>query len=131
MPEPPEKYPLDSESKEVLLEAGTSAREDQDFSAYPTLERHLITPVDLNNLLEDLDLPETKAHLLGSMLQQWKVLEEGVKVSLYRKRQVNTARYFSVDDELVYCHVCGLMEDLQLQHAADQWRLIIDSSKIV
>jgi hypothetical protein len=65
------------------------------------------------------------------MLQQWKVLEKGVKVSFYRKRHVNTASYFSVNGELVYCHICGLMEDLQLQHAADQWTLIIDSSKTV
>ena len=34
--------------------------------------------------------------------------------------------------DLVYCNdVCGLMEDLQLQHAPDQWRrLFLDSSKL-
>jgi hypothetical protein len=32
---------------------------------------------------------------------------------------------------MVYCKdVCGLMEELQLQYAPEQWRLFIDSSKV-
>jgi hypothetical protein len=39
--------------------------------------------------------------------------------------------YFSMDGDHEYCNdVCGLMEDLQLQHAPDQWRFFIDSSKL-
>ena len=39
--------------------------------------------------------------------------------------------YFSMDGDHEYCNdVCGMMEDLQLQHAPDQWRFFIDSSKL-
>jgi hypothetical protein len=37
-----------------------------------------------------------------------------VKASFYRKRQLNTAKYFSMNSDLVYCNdVCGLMEELK------------------
>jgi hypothetical protein len=63
--------------------------------------------------------------------QPWNLLEKGVKLSLYRKKQANIASYVLVDGDLVDCKdVCGLMEELQLQHAPDQWRLFIDSSKL-
>jgi len=36
-----------------------------------------------------------------------------------------------MDGDLVYCNnTCGLMEELQLQHVPEQYRLFIDSSKI-
>ena len=90
----------------------------------------MITQAELNDLFRDLDLPKSKAQFLGSKLQQWDLLENGVKVSLCRKRQENFAMYFSVDGD-PYCNdVCGLMEELQLQHVADQWTLFINSSKL-
>jgi hypothetical protein len=97
-----------------LPETGTSTIEDQDFSAYSTIQTHLITQAELKDLVRDLDLPETKAQLLGSRLQQWNLLEKRVKVSLCRKRQANISSYFSMDGDHVYCNeVCGLMEELQ------------------
>jgi hypothetical protein len=54
-----------------------------------------------------------------------------MKVSFCRKRQSNTAKYFTMDGDLVNCNeVCGLMEELHLQHAPEQWRIFIDSSKV-
>lgn len=36
-----------------------------------------------------------------------------------------------MDGGLVYCNdVCGLMEELQLQYALEEWRLFIDSSLV-
>ena len=49
----------------------------------------MITQAELNDLFRDLDLPKCKAQFLGSKLQQWDLLENGVKVSLCRKRQEN------------------------------------------
>jgi len=62
MPEPPEKYTLDSESEreEASPASGTRMREDQDFPEYSTIQPHLITQAEL----KDLDLPITKAQLL-------------------------------------------------------------------
>ena len=52
-------------------------------------------------------------------------------VSFYRKRESNTATYFTLNGDLAKCNeVCGLMEELQLQPAPKQWKLFIDSSKV-
>lgn len=132
MPEPLEKFTLDSEpeSEEGTPEVGTRATEHQDYAAYITSEQHLIARAELNDLVRNLELPKTKAQLLGSRLQQWNLLEKDVKVSLHTNSQSNIANYFSIVDDLVYCKdVCQLMEEPQLQHALKQWRIFIDSSK--
>ena len=92
-------------------------REDQDFSFCSTVEPHLITQAELNNLIWGLDLPKTKADLFGSKLQRWNILEKGVKVSFYGKRQWSIAKYFSMDGDLICCNdVCGIFVDPQVQH---------------
>jgi len=48
-------------------------------------EFHRITQEELNDLIEDLDLPKSKVELLGSRLQQWNLLKENVRISVYRK----------------------------------------------
>jgi len=54
-----------------------------------------------------------------------------MSVSFYRKRQSKTATCFTLNGDLVKCNVfCGLMEELQLQPAPEQWKLFIDSSKV-
>lgn len=92
VPEPPEQYTVDSESEEASPKAGTSTREDENFSAYSTISC-------------DLNLPKTKPELLGPRLQQWNLLEKGVRVSLYSTRQANIASYFSMNGDLVYFNV--------------------------
>lgn len=118
MLESPEKYTLDSEPvlEDVSPEVGTSMREDHSFSAHSSTQPHSVTKAELNDKVQDLNLPRTKARLLGPWLQQWNLLEKGVRASSYRKRQLNTAKYFLMDGDLVYCNdVCGLMEELKLQ----------------
>jgi len=69
MPKPPEKYTVGSAAEwNVSPEAGTNTGEDQDFSAYTIIEPHLITQDELNDLAPDLDLPRTKARLVGPWL---------------------------------------------------------------
>jgi hypothetical protein len=76
---------------------------------------HSVTQTEFNDLVQDLNLPKTKARLLGSRFQQWNLTEKGVKASFYRKRQLNTAKYFLMDGDMVCCNdVCGLMEELKL-----------------
>ena len=56
---------------------------------------------------------KTKAELLGSHFKKWNLLEQGVLVSFYRKRQSDVA----MDSDLVYCEeIQELMEELQLGH---------------
>jgi len=100
------------------------------FQTQSTKQQHLITQGELNELVRNFELRKTKAQLLGSRLQQWKLLEKDVKVSFYRKFQSNTAKCFSIDCDMVYCNdVCGLMEELQLHHNPEQRRFFIDTSK--
>lgn len=62
MPEPLETYTLDTEleSEEALPEAGTSTREDQDFSACSTM----IIRADFNNLFRDWSTQKQKINHL-------------------------------------------------------------------
>jgi hypothetical protein len=109
VPEQPEKYTLDlePESEEASPEAETGTRKDQNFSAYSTVQPHLIIQTESKDLFRDLVLSRTKDQLLGSRLQQWNLLENGVKVSFYRKKQSNIAKYYSINGDLVYCNdVC-------------------------
>jgi putative ubiquitin-RnfH superfamily antitoxin RatB of RatAB toxin-antitoxin module len=48
-------------------------------------EFYRITEEELNDLIRDLDLPKSKAELFGSRLQQWNLLKENVRISVYRK----------------------------------------------
>lgn len=129
IPQPPDSYTLDSESHSgsTSPEAGPSyIPSAHDLPDTP----HLITQSELNDLVRDLDLPKTKAELLGSRLQQWKLLEKGVKVSIYRKRQSTITDFFAMEGDLVFCHdIPGLMTELNLPYTPDKWRLFIDSSK--
>lgn len=129
VPQPPESYTLDSESdsESTSPEAGPSyIPSSHELPDTP----HLITQGELNDLVRDLDLPKSKAELLGSRLQQWNLLDKGVKVSIYRKRQSPLTDFFAVEDDLVFCHdIPSLMTELNVQYTPDKWRLFIDSSK--
>jgi len=60
---------------------------DADFTADLQFnEFHQTTQAELNDLIRDLDLPKSKAELLGSRLQQWNLLKENIRISVYRKR---------------------------------------------
>ena len=50
-------------------------------------EPHFISQNELNDLVRDLELPKTKSELLGSRLQQWNLLADGLRISKYRDRQ--------------------------------------------
>jgi len=63
---------------------------------------------------------KTKARLLRSWFKQWNLLEKGVIVSFYRKRQLDTATYYSMDGDLLDCNnIQELMEELQLEKTCE------------
>jgi DNA gyrase/topoisomerase IV subunit B len=47
---------------------------------------------------------KTKAWLLRSWLKQWNLLEKGVVILFYGKRQSDIAVYYSMDGVLWYCN---------------------------
>ena len=71
---------------------------DADFTADLQFnEFHRITQEKLNYLIRDLDLPKSKVELLGSKLQQWNILKENVRISVYRKRHEDLVQFFKME----------------------------------
>jgi len=90
MPEPPKEYNLNSEMKEEDTEkTGPHEEEptDPDFQGPASESPHRLTQNELNGLVHDLELPKVKAKLLASRMKQWKCLDDGVKITLYRYRK--------------------------------------------
>jgi hypothetical protein len=89
IPVPPQQHILDSDDQPAEnweKTPQTSTSTDADFTADLQFnEFHRITQEKLNDLIRDLDLPKSKAQLLGSRLQQWNLLKENVRISVYRK----------------------------------------------
>ena len=112
----PEFYTLDSDDDHdddqdsAGPEPLTSA--DPDFELpHSSPEPHVISQSDLNDLVRDLELVKSKAELLGSRLQQRKLLENDVRISLFRDFQKDLFQFFLMEGDLVCCNdIDGLME---------------------
>lgn len=135
IPPNPSKFRLSSEecsdSESVSPQPGTSQQEEISSSSSPSeTQPQLINQRRLNDLVRDLDLPKSKAQLLGSRLQQWNLLEGGVNISFFRKRESGVLCFFSMEENLVFCNdVFHLLQELDLPTNPEEWRLFIDSSK--
>jgi len=93
-------------------------------------EPHLLTQCELNDLVRDLKLSKINAELLGSRLKGWNLLRHDTKVCVYRNRQKDFQDFYSECDGLAYCNnISAVMNALDHEHNATEWRLFIDSSK--
>ena len=94
-------------------------------------EPHMITQAELNDLVRDLSLSKSKAELLGSRLQQWRLLAPSTRVTIYRTRSKCFSSYFKKENKFCYCYdVIGLFQEMQQPYDPEEWRLFVDSSKI-
>ena len=85
----------------------------------------------LYDLDRDLGLSKQHAELLGSRLQEWNLLAEDTKISVFRKRNDKLTSYFAMENCICACkHVNGLMDELDIEYNPEDWRLFIDSSKL-
>jgi hypothetical protein len=111
IPVPPKQYILDSneeppENREKTPQSSTSI--DADFTAELQFNKfHQITQQELNHLIRDLDLSKGMAKRLGSRLQQWNILEENVRISVYCKRHKDLLQFFKMVRGLVACVTAG------------------------
>lgn len=98
-PNPPQEYILDSNedsrndvSKDITQPS--TSRDPQILSEVSSAESHKISQTELSDLIRDLNLSKKKAELLASRLQQWNLLKDKVKVSIYRNRQKDFTPFF-------------------------------------
>jgi len=134
VPEPPKGYNLNSAMEEEDTEKTEPHKEkptDPDFKVPASESPHKLTKKELNDLVRDLELPKVKAELLTSRMKQWKYLDVGVKITLYRYRQQNLEEFFAMEGTPVACNdVNVLFKALNMSHYSDEWRQFIDSSKV-
>ena len=93
----------------------------------------LINQSVLNDLVGDLTLTKNKAEILASCLKQWNLPEKDTKISKFQLCHKKLSSFFDVENNLCYCKdISGLMiELLGYEHDNDEWRLFINSSKLV
>lgn len=86
---------------------------------------------ELNDLVRDLGLSKEMSQVLASRLKEKNLLEQGTKITFYRKREYGLLQYFKVESGLVYCHdVSGLLNAMGMpSYNSNEWRLFLDSSK--
>ena len=129
IPKPLTNFDFDSDI-ESLDEDIVLLDTDEDYVDKHTRIPHLIHQSELNDLVRDLNLTKNQAEILGSRLQEWNLLSDETRISVFRTRQKNFSCYFELQDALCYCsNIDSLMNELGVQHCPEEWRLSIDSSK--
>lgn len=94
-----------------------------------TAETHKLTQEDYNDLVRDLYLTKDMSELLGSRLQQWKLLENTVRITSARDRSADLAKWFEVEDDICFCKdIPMLFAEMKEQFDQNEWRLFIDGS---
>jgi len=116
VPKPPTNMPLsDSESSvEDVGQANNNMDCDSAFAgASSSNEPYLLTQVNLNDIVRDLNLSKKQVELLGSRLKGWNLLRQDIKVYFYHASHEEFKDFFSVKDGVVFCNgVCSVMEIL-------------------
>ena len=102
----------------------TSQTEKSSFQLFSVPFHLQCNNYDTANWRDARHTDKTKAQPLGSRLKQWNLLEKGVIVSFYKKRQSDIATYYSRDGDMVYWNNNQeLMQELQLERTSGQWTL--------
>jgi len=134
VPKPPTNMTLsDNESSdEDVGQANNNMDFDPTFAGTSSsIEQHLLTQGDQNDIVRDLNLSKEQAELFGSRLKGWNLLRQDTMVCFYRGRHEELKDFFSQEDGVVFFNdVCSVMEILGHEFNPNQWRFFIDSSKV-
>ena len=106
---------------------------DSEYVPAPSDQKpHLISQLDLHDLVCDLYLSKTQSELLASRLQQWNLLESNVCIMSLRNRNVEAAQFIDDVNQLCYYEdIPGLFNFFgsQLQNTDLQFNLQLQSIK--
>ena len=85
----------------------------------------------LNDLVCDLGLSKKSSEILASRLTEYRILNSETKITFYRERDDLLIRFFTMEDDLVYCNnIQGLFSEMGFpEYNTGEWRLLIESSK--
>lgn len=133
--------PSDEETAAIIKSSSSGASDESQVTLYSPsksskVPSHSKKPVliqqdRLDFIVSKLELSQKKSEELASFLKQQNLLAAGTKVTVYRKRQSVFQAFFTMNEEktFTYCHDIGmLMNSMEIQYIADDWRLFIDSS---
>lgn len=91
----------------------------------------LFTQLELNDLVRDLDLSKQKAEVLASRLKERNLLATDAKITAFRNRHTQFAKYYAKKDNACFCFdINGLFREFGEPYDPSEWRLFIDSSKL-
>ena len=131
VPIPPENQFLLSNDSDIDEAASNSPELSEDVDYIPDLKnKDPFNQEELNDLVRDLSLSKDKAELLSSRLSEKGMLQHGVRVSYFRKRNYDMKQFFKVEGPICFCNdIIGLFGYLSQHYDPNKWRLFIDSSK--
>ncbi|UYV69091.1 hypothetical protein LAZ67_6002396 [Cordylochernes scorpioides] len=126
VPQPPENVIFSDDNSDRREQQS----DDTNFVAGASSEHHFLTQGDSNDLVRDISKKQDEP--LGSRLKGWNLLHKGTKVCFFRKRQDEFQEFLSQKNNLVYCNdVVSVMEAFGHDNDTEEWRLLVDSSKII
>ena len=130
VPQPPQGELHTSSESESDIPVGD--RNDNEFVLHlkSSGNPHLLSEVDLNNLVRDLHLSKSQCEVLASRMKQWNLLQDDVLVTSCRIRNYEVALCFGMFNDLCYfSDLPGLFAFLGIEHESREWRLFIDANK--
>ena len=87
---------------------------------------------ELSNFIRDTGVSKDVGEFMASLLIRRGLAQPGTKSSIYKEREKEFRKYFTLDEDkkLVYCvDVRDLLNEIKANvHQPNEWRLFIDSS---
>jgi hypothetical protein len=113
----------------AIAQGKQSGGSDSDFQTTSHSER--FDQNKLSDLIRDLYLSKDSSELLASKLKEKNVLQSGMKITFYRRREKDLLPFFTKENNVVFCNNIGnLLKKIGLsEYNQSEWLLFIDSSK--
>lgn len=124
VPKAPSSGKVEEDNAYVDNEAKDPDYEDQEEN-----NTHKPSQGEVDDFVRDLQMAKEKSEVCVARLRQWGLVQNGVKSSHYRTRDLPFSQFFSKNEKMVFCHdIDGLMRQMNLTHDPSEWRLFLDSS---